>query len=181
MLEVNAYHGLAPIQLVAFALIADGREPVMCVAGAPSAEPEPTEEIRMAQATRHEQLVNDWYALWGGDMSKLDVLAESVEIVDPLVELHGRDEAEEFVREVRTAFPDIQFTMTDMLASDDLVMAEWRVTGTHEGEFQGIPPTGREVDQRGMEKLLIADNKVQEAHIYFDQQEMLTQLGVTEE
>lgn len=55
------------------------------------------------------------------------------------------------------------------------------MTGTHEGEFNGIPPTGREVDQQGMEKLRLADNRVQEAHIYFDRQEMLTQLGVTEE
>lgn len=136
----------------------------------------------MAQNTPDaEQLVNDWYALWSGDLSKLDVLAESVEIVDPLAELHGRDEVEGFVREVETAFPDIHFTMIDMLASDDRIMAEWRVTGTHEGEFKGIPPTEREVDQRGMEKLLIADDRVQEAYICFDQQEMLTQLGVTEE
>lgn len=135
----------------------------------------------MADTTQHEQLVNDWYALWSGDLSKLDVLAESVEIVDPLAELHGRDEVEGFVREVQTAFPDIDFTLTDLLASDDLVMAEWRVTGTHEGEFKDIPPTEHEVDQQGMEKLLIAGNKVKEARIYFDQQEMLTQLGVTDE
>lgn len=134
-----------------------------------------------ASTTRHEQLVNDWYALFNGDFSKLDVVTESVEVVDPLAELHGRDELEGFIREMRTAFPDIHLTLGDMLATDDVVMAEWTVTGTHEGEFNGIPPTGNDVEQQGMEKLLIADKKVQEARIYFDTQEMLTQLGVTEE
>jgi steroid delta-isomerase-like uncharacterized protein len=135
----------------------------------------------MTDTTRYESLVNDWYAMFNGDLSKLDVLAESVEINDPLAELHGREEVEAFIQEMRTAFPDIHLTWDEMLSDDDTVMVEWTITGTHEDEFNGIPPTGNEVEQQGMEKLLIADNKVQEAHIYFDTQEMLSQLGVTKE
>lgn len=131
--------------------------------------------------TRHEELVNDWYDLFNGDFSKLEVVSESIEFDDPLAEIHGRDELEAFIREMRTAFPDIEITWNDMLAGDETVMLEWTVTGTHEGEFNGIPPTGREVEQQGMEKLLVADNKVQESQVYFDKHEMLTQLGVTEE
>lgn len=134
-----------------------------------------------ANTTCHEQLVDDWYALFNGDLSKLDVLAESIAINDPLAELHGRDEVEAFIQEMRTAFPNMQLSWTDMLADDDVVMVEWSVTGTHEGEFTGIPPTGNEVEQQGMEKLLISDDKVQEAMIYFDTQEMLAQLGAAEE
>lgn len=133
-----------------------------------------------ANTTRHEQLVNDWYALFNGDFTKLDVIAESAEISDPLAEIHGREELEGFIREMRTAFPDIRLTLDDMLAREDVVMAEWTATGTHEGEFNGIPPTGNEVEQQGMEKLRIADDEIQEASIYFDTREMLAQLGVTE-
>lgn len=135
----------------------------------------------MNDTTDYEPIVNDWYAMYNGDLSKLDVLAESVEINDPLAELHGREEVEGFIQEMRTAFPDMHLTWDEMLSDDDTVMVEWTVTGTHEGEYNGIPPTGNEIEQQGMEKILIADNKVQEAHIYFDTQEMLTQLGVTED
>lgn len=62
-----------------------------------------------------------------------------------------------------------------------MTIVEWRATGAHKGEFRGAPPTGNEIEQQGMEKLRIVDNKVQAAHIYFDMQEMLAQLGVTEE
>lgn len=96
--------------------------------------------------TRHEQLVNDMFAFYNGDFSKQDVFAESVKFVDPLAELQGRDELEAFVREMRTAFPDLQLTWTNMLASDEMVMVEWTVTGTHEGEFNGIPPNGNEIE-----------------------------------
>lgn len=133
-----------------------------------------------ANTTHHEQLVNDWYALFNGDFTKLEVVAESAEISDPLAEIHGHEELEGFIREMRTAFPDIRLTLDDMLAREDVVMAEWTATGTHEGEFNGIPPTGNEIEQQGMEKLRIADDKIQEASIYFDTQEMLAQLGVTE-
>lgn len=130
--------------------------------------------------TRHEQIVNEWYALFNGDFSKLEVVAESAEISDPLAEIHGREELEGFIREMRTAFPDIHLTLDRMLATDNLVMTEWTVTGTHEEKFNGIPPTGNTVEQQGMEKLRIADGKIHEASIYFDTQEMLTQLGATE-
>lgn len=135
----------------------------------------------MTDTSRHEQIVEDWYALFNGDFSKLDVAAESVEFTDPLAEAHGRDQVEGFIREMHTAFPDMELTVEDMVADGDLAMVEWSVTATHEGELNGIPPTGREVEQRGMEKLLISHNKVKESYVYFDQHEMLTQLGLTDD
>lgn len=95
----------------------------------------------MSDTTSHEKLVNDWYALFNGDFSKLDVAAESVEFIDLLGEAHGREELEGFIREMYTVFPDLQLTVTDMVADDDLIMVEWTVSGTHEGELNGIPPT----------------------------------------
>lgn len=133
----------------------------------------------MTDRSSHEQVVEDWYALFNGDFSKLDVAAESVEFTDPLGEARGRDEVEGFIREIYTAFPDMELSVEEMVADDDLAMVEWSVTATHEGELNGIPPTGREVAQRGMEKILISNDKVQESRIYFDQHELLSQLGLT--
>ncbi|WP_226023560.1 ester cyclase [Halomicrobium salinisoli] len=139
----------------------------------------------MARATPEpEQLVNDYVALWNGDFSKIDVVAESVEVYDPHApdgEVHGREDFEAYVREVRDAFPDLTFTAEDVLASDDLVMAEWTGTGTHEGEYNGAAPTGREMTVRGVSKVQIADGEIRSDRIYTDPLEMHEQLGLVDD
>lgn len=137
---------------------------------------EPTAEV--------EQVVNDYLDVWHGDFSKLEVVAESVTVSDPAApdgEIHGRDAFEAFVREVRTGFPDMTFSIDEQVASDGVLMYEWTGTGTHEGEFNDIPPTGQELELTGMSKTVIADGKVQEDRIYFNLQELFEQLGLTEE
>ena len=139
-----------------------------------------------ASTTKHDQLVSYYVDIWNeADYSKLpDAVAESVIVHDPGApedEMHGRDAFEAFLRELRTGFPDFEVTIDDMLASDDVGMTEWTVTGTHEGEFNGIPSTEREIDLRGMDKILVADGKVEEHRIYYNPQELVEQLGLTEE
>ena len=58
-------------------------------------------------------------------------------------------------------------------------MTEETFTATHEGEFFGIPPTGRRLAVKGMQKFLIADGVVQENYPYFNEQEIKEQLGLT--
>lgn len=134
--------------------------------------------------TEHKQLLSDYLELWNGDFSKLTVVSESVAVYDPSApggEVHGRDELEAFLRELRAGFPDFQLTIDVMLVSDDVVMGEWTFTGTHDGEFNDIPPTEREIELTGMEKILIADSKVEEHRIYYNLQELSKQLGLTED
>jgi steroid delta-isomerase-like uncharacterized protein len=52
----------------------------------------------------------------------------------------------DFFRALVTAFPDLRMTVEDLIADGDKAVARVAVTGTHEGEFMGIPPTGRRVD-----------------------------------
>lgn len=138
-------------------------------------------------ATDHEQLMTiyqDYEDLWNGDFSNLDVIADSMTFYDPAApegEIHGRDVFEAYLHEVRTAFPDWHIEVDDLLVGDGVIMKEWTVTGTHEGEFNGIPPTEREIEISGMAKVLIADGKVQEDRLYFNQQDVFEQLGLTEE
>lgn len=132
---------------------------------------------------KHEQLTSDYVDLWNGDFSKLDVVSTSVTVHDPGAadgELHGRDAVETYIKELREGFPDFQITVEDTLTSDDLIMGEWTATGTHEGEFNDVPPTGNELDLTGMDKIRVADGTVQEHRIYYNLQEMFEQLGVTQ-
>lgn len=133
--------------------------------------------------TEHEQLLNDYAGLWNGDHSDFETVSESVLVADPGApegEIRGRDAFRSYLDELRTGFPDFHVRLDEVLAGDDVIMAEWTVTATHEGEFDGIPPTGRKMGFSGMDKLLVADGKVQEHHIYYDVQEMLEQLGLAE-
>ena len=134
-------------------------------------------------STEHERLLRDYVDLWNGDGSNLDTVSESVVIHDPGVEepIRGRDAFEAYLDELRTGFPDFHVAIDDVLDDDETVMAEWTMTGTHEGEFEGMPATDREVKLTGMDKLLIADGKVQEHRIHYDVREMFEQLGIGED
>lgn len=141
----------------------------------------------MAEATPDaKRLVNAYEDIWNErDYAKIqDVVSESFVMYDPAApggEVHGRDGLETFIDEVVSAFPDFRVTVIDMLVGEDTVMDEAKYTMTHEGEFDGIPPTGKEVEIRGMSIHRIQDGKVEEHRVYINQQELLDQLGLTED
>ncbi len=72
------------------------------------------------------------------------------------------DTFKQFATEVHTAFPDMRITVEDMLAEGDRVAARVTMRGTHQGEFQGIAPTGKRVQVRAMDMFRIADDKIVE-------------------
>lgn len=93
-------------------------------------------------------------------------------------ELHGPEEVKGFVSTFRSAFPDLQFEIRDLIAEGDKVVARWVARGTHDGEFQGIPPTGEEVELTGITIERIEDGRVVEGWTNRDALGMLQQLGV---
>ncbi len=77
-----------------------------------------------------------------------------------------------------TAFPDIRNKAEDMIAEGDKVVARISFDGTHQGAFQGIPPTGKQVKVPGIDIVRISGGKIVEHWSNFDQMGMLQQLGV---
>lgn len=140
----------------------------------------------MAQATTEsEQLVNGYVEAWNEqDYSAIpELVSETVVVQNPTAPngaVHGRDELEAFMRGVVAGFPDFHVTILDLLADDNHVMYEAELTMTHEGEFEGIPPTGREVEIQEMATCHVKDGRIQEYQVYFDQQEVFEQLGLAE-
>lgn len=90
----------------------------------------------------------------------------------------GVDSAMHGYRHFFAGFPDIGFEILDTVADGDRVAMRFRVTGTHRGEFQGIPPTGRTMKTQGMTILHFRDGKIAERWNQFDQMGLLQQLGV---
>lgn len=127
-------------------------------------------------------VVRDAFAWLNGDESKLEAIAEDVDVYGPALpegEVHSREEWASFIEANREGFPDIEFSIQELVAGDDVVMVELTLTGTHTGEFMGIPPTYREVEIPAVDKFVVEDGQVVEWRPYFDSQEIPAQLGLS--
>ena len=78
----------------------------------------------------------------------------------------------------RGAFPDSYFTVEDMIAEGDKVATRKTFHGTHEGEFMGIPPSGRSVSMDLIDVVRIDDGRVVEHWAVGDSLGLMQQLGV---
>lgn len=77
----------------------------------------------------------------------------------------------------RAAFPDQQVTIEDLIAEGDKVVNRATYTGTHRGDFQGIPATGKRFTISGVNISRVADGKIVEDWTVLDMLGMLQQLG----
>lgn len=77
-----------------------------------------------------------------------------------------------------TAFPDLHWTIHDTVVEDDRIMAYSTWTGTHRGDFLGIPATGREVTVEAWTLDRFRDAQMTESRIIMDVAGLLIQLGV---
>lgn len=139
----------------------------------------------MAQTTTDaERVATDYVELWNERAFERipDLVSESFVHVDPDgSEVHGRDGMEAYIRGILSGFPDLHVAVTDMVSSGNTVMYEATLTMTHEGEFEGIPPTGRELAIREMATIEVSDGRVEAHRVYYDFQETLRQLGLVDE
>jgi ketosteroid isomerase-like protein len=79
------------------------------------------------------------------------------------------------------AFPDRRITHEDTLVAGDKVLIRWTMTGTQEGEFAGIAPTGRRVTVTGFDLFRIEGGKIVEMWQEMDQLGLMQQLGAVPE
>jgi steroid delta-isomerase-like uncharacterized protein len=75
-------------------------------------------------------------------------------------------------------FPDIHINIDELIGQGDIGMARWSWTGTHLGPFQGIPPTGRRVQGRGIEIYRWVGDRIEEIWLEVDVVSVLQQLGI---
>lgn len=94
--------------------------------------------------------------------------------------LRGPDEVRKNVSELRTGFPDVNCGVEALIAADDMVVRRDRATGTHEGEFMGIEPTGKQVVVEGIHIHRIEDGQIVETWAQSDVMGVMLQLGVVE-
>ena len=89
----------------------------------------------------------------------------------------GREQLKQRVTLFRTAFPDIHFTVNEIIAEGDSVVVSYTYRGTHQGVFAGVEPTGRSIDITGILIAHMSDGRIQEAVSVFDSAQLMEQLG----
>lgn len=112
---------------------------------------------------------------------RLDVVDQ---IFSPSFVDHDRDNpthdlagAKQFFAMVRSALPDVSAKAEDVVAEGDRVVARLTISGTHRGEFMGIPPTGKRITFTCIDIVRCAEGKVVEHWSELDSLGMLRQLG----
>lgn len=89
-----------------------------------------------------------------------------------------REGLKRFVTALRTAFPDLHWTLDDMVGEGEKVIARFTGTGTHHEAFMGIPATGKSFSVGGFLQARFEGGKWAEDWVSWDQLGMLQQLGV---
>ena len=92
--------------------------------------------------------------------------------------IEGLESYKQFLSMYLTAFPDLYFTIEDEIAEGDKVVARNTWSGTHKGDFMGIPPTGKQVTVTGITIARFANGKGVEIWLDADELGMMQQLGV---
>jgi steroid delta-isomerase-like uncharacterized protein len=81
----------------------------------------------------------------------------------------------------RTAFPDLQLNVEDIIGEGEIVMARWSCRGTHKGDLGGIAPTGKQFNISGVSIARFAGGKMAEGWVNWDALGLMQQLGVVPE
>jgi len=100
------------------------------------------------------------------------------------IELHGSglppglEVVKQWFDRFATVFPDGYTTIADMVAEEDRVAARTTFDGTHQGEMQGIPATGKSVSIPSITIFRLDNGKIAEGWLVSDDLGMMQQLGV---
>jgi len=74
-------------------------------------------------------------------------------------------------------YPDLHWTIEDIIAEKDKVVACWTISGTHKGDYMGIPATNKKVSVDGITVHLIANGKIMDSYSNWDALGLMRQLG----
>ena len=128
------------------------------------------------------QVIKEWNAV-NGDIAKMRSLYDKY--YAPGFIYHdvstGDMNREQIVQDMVTylsAFPDVSYSIDDILAEADKTAIRCTVQATHKGTFMGIPATGKRIMVKAVEIDKIVGGKIVEAWGLSDSQGIMTQLGV---
>jgi steroid delta-isomerase-like uncharacterized protein len=119
-------------------------------------------------------------AINGGDLEAFDnLVASDSKDNDPAPgQVDGPEGYKGFFGDMRTAFPDLNVEVEQLVADDDNVAFAYTLTGTNTGPFQGNDPTGKSISVRGLQISRFDDGKMVERWGSSDELGIMKQLGL---
>jgi steroid delta-isomerase-like uncharacterized protein len=133
-------------------------------------------------ADNHSIVRQLYEVIW--NKRRLEVLSE---LVSPSHALHGPNFSgssigpEAYKRQVAlflAGFPDLHWTIEDTVAEKEKVVVLWSFTGTHKGEFMGVPATNKKVSIEGITIHEIGSGKIMDSYVNWDTWGLMQQIGV---
>jgi len=122
-------------------------------------------------------------ALSSGDWELISKTIDEVVEPDALIrtplpiEATGAELLKRVFATLHRAFPDLHITIEDLIGEGDKVVARDTVTGTHEGEYMGLPPTGKSIMYNEIFIVRFADGQIAETWGVVDVLSQMRQLG----
>jgi predicted ester cyclase len=139
------------------------------------------ERREVSEVEENRAVVRRWIETFNNPytpQTEVDVLAPGYIAHAPwLPGLQVKEAWSQFTASFVKAFPDLRLTVEDILSGGNMVAARVAFRGTHRGEFQGIPPTNKQVAFSSIEIDRMVEGKVQEHWFEMDLLGLMRQLG----
>jgi steroid delta-isomerase-like uncharacterized protein len=132
----------------------------------------------MTTETAGEELIRQLTEVWNAQdcEAMADLYAAELTVHSPEPATRSREAQLDAEWEFFESFPDATATIEDLFPDGDTVFVRWTVTGTHEGEFAGIEPTGNAVEYEEWALYEVADGAITGVRAVRDSLEILEQL-----
>jgi len=112
------------------------------------------------------------------EIVNLDYFDENIKTITANGDIEGIDAFKAYYNNYLTGFSDAEFNIVDIFGQGDKIVKHWNFKGTHDGDFFGIPPTGKKIDLIGTTLVLMKDGKILQEQDFFDNYSLLSQLGL---
>ena len=112
------------------------------------------------------------------EIVNLDYFDENIKAITANGDIEGIDAFKAYYNNYLTGFSDAEFNIVDVFGQGDKIVKHWNFKGTHDGDFFGIPPTGKKIDLIGTTLVLMKDGKILQEQDFFDNYSLLSQLGL---
>ena len=112
------------------------------------------------------------------EIINLDNFDENIKTITADGDVKGIEAFKTYYNNYLTGFSDAEFNIIDVFGQGDKIVKYWSFKGTHDGDFFGIPATGKKVDLIGTTLVLMKDGRVLQEQDFFDNYSFLGQLGL---
>ena len=142
-------------------------------------------ELELAQSTL-EKNITMYETVWNKVINdrEIDLINEDsfdkdvTALATSTGDIIGLENFKNYYNNYLTGFSDAEFTIVDIFGQGDKMVKHWNFKGTHDGDFFGVPATGKFVDISGTTLIKMKDGKIAAEQDYMDFLSFYTQLGL---